>query len=135
MPRYFQFLTSWMKTVLVIVMTLFPMLALAQAHRPRAAPPPAPGYQYESNPYAGDPERAEEGRIIFNQTCVICHGANGAGGRGPNLLESKLAGISFFRVVIEGRKGTQMPAWRLRLSPDEVWQLHAFVKSTDHYAD
>jgi len=28
-----------------------------------------------------------------------------------------------------------MPAFGLRLSPDEVWQVHAFVKSTDHYAD
>jgi mono/diheme cytochrome c family protein len=26
-----------------------------------------------------------------------------------------------------------MPAFGLRLSPDEVWQIHAFVKSTDHY--
>jgi mono/diheme cytochrome c family protein len=26
-----------------------------------------------------------------------------------------------------------MPAFGLRLSPDEVWQIHAFIKSTDHY--
>jgi hypothetical protein len=26
-----------------------------------------------------------------------------------------------------------MPAFGLRLSLDEVWQIHAFVKSTDHY--
>ena len=24
---------------------------------------------------------------------------------------------------------------RRRIVPDEVWQVHAFVKSTDHYAD
>ena len=35
--------------------------------------------------------------------------------------------------MINGRKGTQMPAFGLRLSPDEVWQVHAFIKSTDHY--
>jgi mono/diheme cytochrome c family protein len=35
--------------------------------------------------------------------------------------------------VIQGRKGTQMPAFGLRLSLDEVWQIHAFIKSTDHY--
>ena len=39
----------------------------------------------------------------------------------------------FLETVINGRKGTQMPAFGERLSPDEVWQVHAFVKSTDHY--
>jgi len=26
-----------------------------------------------------------------------------------------------------------MPAFGLRLSPDDVWQIHAFIESTDHY--
>jgi len=26
-----------------------------------------------------------------------------------------------------------MPAFGLRLSSDEVWQIHAFIESTDHY--
>jgi mono/diheme cytochrome c family protein len=33
--------------------------------------------------------------------------------------------------VIQGRNGTQMPASGLRLSRDEVWQIHALIKSTD----
>jgi hypothetical protein len=35
--------------------------------------------------------------------------------------------------VIRGRKDTQMPAFGLRLLLDEVWQVHAFIKSTHHY--
>jgi mono/diheme cytochrome c family protein len=31
--------------------------------------------------------------------------------------------------VINGRKDTLMPAFGLMLSPDEVWRIHAFVKS------
>jgi hypothetical protein len=31
------------------------------------------------------------------------------------------------------RKGKQTPAFDLRLSPDEVWQIHTFLKSTKHY--
>jgi mono/diheme cytochrome c family protein len=32
-------------------------------------------------------------------------------------------------VVINGRKGTLMPAWGFRLSPDDVWKVHAFLKA------
>jgi hypothetical protein len=31
------------------------------------------------------------------------------------------------------RKGKQTPAFDLRLSLDEVWQIHTFLKSTKHY--
>ena len=34
-------------------------------------------------------------------------------------------------VVIQGRRS--MPAFGLRMSPDDVWAVHAYVRSTDHY--
>jgi mono/diheme cytochrome c family protein len=52
---------------------------------------------------------------------------------GPNLFATKLSDQRFLETVIQGRKATQMPAFGLRLSLDEVWQIHAFIKSTDHY--
>ena len=36
-------------------------------------------------------------------------------------------------IVINGRKGAAMPAFGLQMSPDEVWKVHAYVSSTDHY--
>jgi len=48
-------------------------------------------------------------------------------------VESAASDEQFLATVINGRKGTQMPAFGLRLSIDEVWKVHAFVKSTDHY--
>jgi mono/diheme cytochrome c family protein len=36
-------------------------------------------------------------------------------------------------MVLGCRGARKMPAFGERLSPDEVWQVHAFVKSTDHY--
>ena len=65
----------------------------------------------------------------------MLHLPSSAGGRGPNLFATKLSDEQFLETVINGRKGTQMPAFGLRLSPDEVWQVHAFVKSTDHYGN
>ena len=83
------------------------------------------------NPLLGDPQAITQGRDLYRRRCVICHGHRG--GRGPNLFATTLSDEQFLETVINGRKGAQMPAFGLRMSPDEVWQVHAFVKSTDHY--
>ena len=84
-----------------------------------------------ANPYLGQPEAVAAGRDIYRSKCYVCH--HSAGARGPNMFATKLTDEQFLETVINGRKGTQMPGFGLRLSPDEVWQVHAFVKSTDHY--
>jgi mono/diheme cytochrome c family protein len=83
------------------------------------------------NPVLGKPDAIEAGRDIYRAKCLVCH--QSAGARGPNIFATKLTDEQFLEIVINGRKGTQMPAFGERLSPDEVWQVHAFVKSTDHY--
>lgn len=84
-----------------------------------------------ANPVLGNPDAIAEGRRIYRTRCVICHAQ--AGARGPDLFATRLGDEQFLEVVINGRKGTQMPAFGLRLSPDDVWNVHAYVKSTDHY--
>ena len=81
----------------------------------------------------GQPDAIEAGRDTYRSKCLVCHRRPAA--RGPNLFATKLSDERFLETVINGRKGTQMPAFGLRLSPDEVWQLHAFIKSTDHYGN
>jgi mono/diheme cytochrome c family protein len=83
------------------------------------------------NPRLGDPAAIEEGRRFYRTRCVICHGQQG--GRGPNLFAAALDDEQFLEVVINGRAGTQMPAFGARMSPDDVWAVHAYVKSTDRY--
>jgi mono/diheme cytochrome c family protein len=82
------------------------------------------------DPFLGQPAAIAAGRIIYAGKCYVCHHSSGA--RGPNLFATRLSDQRFLETVIQGRKGTQMPAFGLRLSPDEVWQVHAFIKSTDH---
>jgi cytochrome c oxidase subunit II len=84
-----------------------------------------------TNPFLGKPEAISAGRDVYQRKCLVCH--QSAGARGPNLFATKLSDQRFLETVIKGRKGTQMPAFGARLSIDEVWQVHAFVKSTDHY--
>lgn len=83
------------------------------------------------NPFLGSAEAIKDGRVIYRSRCVICHGR--AGGRGPNLFASTLTDERFMETVINGRKGATMPAFGLKLTPDQVWAVHAYVKSTDHY--
>ena len=84
-----------------------------------------------TNPFLGQPEAISAGRDVYQRKCLVCH--QSAGARGPNLFATKLSDQRFLETVITGRKGTLMPAFGVRLSIDEVWQVHAFVKSTDHY--
>jgi mono/diheme cytochrome c family protein len=84
-----------------------------------------------TDPFLGQPDAIAAGKDIYRSKCYVCH--HSAGGRGPNLFASKVSDERFLETVINGRKGTQMPAFGLRLSPDEVWQVHAFIRSTDHY--
>jgi hypothetical protein len=49
----------------------------------------------------------------------------------PNPFATKHSDQRFPEKVM-GRKGTQAPAFNLRLWLDEVWQIHDFVKSRDH---
>jgi mono/diheme cytochrome c family protein len=84
-----------------------------------------------TDPFLGQHDAIEAGRDTYRRKCLVCHGS--AGARGPDLFATKLSDERFLETVINGRKGTLMPAFGTRLSPDEVWQVHAFIKSTDHY--
>ena len=84
-----------------------------------------------AQPGSRQARRDRSGPRHLSRKCLVCH--QSAGARGPNIFATKLSDEQFLETVINGRKGTQMPAFGERLSPDEVWQVHAFVKSTDHY--
>jgi mono/diheme cytochrome c family protein len=82
-----------------------------------------------TNPFLGDPAAIEAGEDLFRRRCVGCHWAPK---RGPNLFESEISDEKFLEVVINGRKrALTMPPFGYILSPDEVWQIHAFVKARD----
>ena len=81
------------------------------------------------NPLLGNLDAISEGRRIYRSRCYICHLSHG--GRGPNLFVSKLSDEAFLETAINGRN--TMPALGTMLTPDEIWAVHAYVKSTDHY--
>jgi mono/diheme cytochrome c family protein len=81
----------------------------------------------------------EKGLRIYHSNCAQCHGAPGVAPQGaalgmtpvpsnlvPTAREWSAAEIEW--VVRNGIKMTGMPAWKYRLSADEIRQLVAFVK-------
>jgi len=86
------------------------------------------------NPFAGDPQAVESGRVMFRMYCAGCHGLHATGGRsGPDLTRGGFAGgdgdAEIFRVLSNGVAGTEMPPFGARLEDDERWRLVSYVRS------
>lgn len=93
-----------------------------------------------NNPVAATEESIETGRMLFQQNCVVCHGAEGRGD-GPQAaaLDPSPADLrqhlplhtdtQFFAFVADGVGGTAMPAWREQLSEEDIWNLINFLRA------
>ncbi len=79
------------------------------------------------DPYLGQPAAIDEGKDIYRAKCIICHGKHG--GRGPDLFATKLDDVEFLATVTNGRKGTLMPSFALRLTQDDIWKVRAFLRA------
>ncbi len=75
----------------------------------------------------------QEGKALFQQSCVECHGPDGKG-RGEvadmtsPLLLAEDSGADLFTTISRGR-GETMPAFADQLSEDERWSLVSYVRS------
>lgn len=104
-----------------------PGLVMGQAHQPPKIETDSYQWQYSENPFASDADAISEGGRLYKSSCYICHADTGA--RGPNLRKSKLKGQAFVKVVINGKKGTQMPAWKGKLTEEEMWKILTFIEA------
>jgi cytochrome c oxidase cbb3-type subunit 3 len=83
--------------------------------------------EYEQNAYA-----LSEGKRLFSAyNCNGCH-AQGGGGMGPPLMDSRwIYGgkpEQVFSTIVEGRPNG-MPSFRKKVPSFQVWQLAAYVRS------
>jgi cytochrome c oxidase cbb3-type subunit 3 len=96
-----------------------------------AQPPRPPESPADRNPFAGQPDAVAAGRKLFATSCSACHGANGEGGRGPNLTTGRevrrLNDRGLFNAIRSGVPGTDMPP--TKLPDDDTWRLAAFVRN------
>lgn len=73
------------------------------------------------------------GKQIFIQVCAACHGQEGGGGVGPNLVDDYwLHGGSIkdvFSMIKYGIPEKGMPSWQTQYSAHEIAQLASYIKS------
>jgi cytochrome c oxidase cbb3-type subunit 3 len=89
--------------------------------------------RYSENAWA-----ISEGQRLFVQmNCGGCHSKGGGGGMGPPLMDAPWrygSGLDDIERSILGGRPNGMPAFATRLSPQQVWQLVAFVRSLSGHA-
>jgi len=88
------------------------------------------------------PDVQRQGRAIFHERCIACHGELGDG-RGvraaqltpppPDLTDARWRALlderHIYYAIAEGGHGTPMPPWKAALSPGEIWSVVAYVRS------
>jgi mono/diheme cytochrome c family protein len=82
---------------------------------------------------------AVSGREIYSNTCIRCHGIDGKGAMGiqlvpkpADLTSQAIQGrldASLFRRIHDGKPNTAMGAWKHALSDDEIWDVLAYVRT------
>src|SRR4051794_5379427 len=81
------------------------------------------------NAAIGNPEAIAAGAKLYATSCAGCHGPDGSGGRGPNLVRRSLwhplSDDAIFGTIRNGIPGADMPA--TKLADDQTWQLVAFL--------
>jgi mono/diheme cytochrome c family protein len=127
----------WARLVCVAVLA-GSVLPLAAQTEGWTIPPTAAS---EQNPLAAGPDLVKKGKALFTSNCQRCHGPEGKGD-GPeasaqappaNLSDPSRAaenpdGVLFYKVW-SGRAKTAMPAFKSRLTRDDVWAIVAHVKT------
>lgn len=82
------------------------------------------------NPLLNNPEAIAAGAKLYSTSCAGCHGADGSGGRGPNLIHAlasdPLKDDELFSTIRGGIPGTDMPP--TKLADDDTWRLAAFLR-------
>ncbi len=71
--------------------------------------------------------------VVYHRACAVCHGRDGHGGRGPDLVSGRWSHGSsdadLARAIANGVPGSDMPAFGGRFDEEQITKLVAFVRS------
>lgn len=91
---------------------------------------PGGGSSGTGDPTAGTIANESTGARLYRTVCASCHGRNGEGGIGPTLvgIEDRLT-LEEHVAVVNGGRGSQMPAFQHALTPDEVTAIVEYERA------
>ena len=98
-----------------------------------AAQAPSASHPAANNRHLGNRESIRGGMALYRVRCADCHGLDGTGYRGPDLVAAIGAGMvdeRLFDTIRKGVPGTEMPvASPVDVADDDILQLIAYLKS------
>jgi cytochrome c oxidase cbb3-type subunit 3 len=115
---------------------LIALAAVAAAQEPPMAPGRGRGGRDNMREFLGlgpapDAEAAKLGDPVYKQNCGTCHGENGRGSQGPNLVRSTVIlhdvkGEEIGPVIKNGRPQAGMPAFA-ELKPEDIYNISQYL--------
>jgi mono/diheme cytochrome c family protein len=101
----------------------------------------------QENPLRTDVSAWKEARDHYADHCAVCHGRDAKGDtevaknmypKVPDLTSPEVQARSdgaLFHIIQNGVRWTGMPAWKHEHSPEETWQLVAFLRQAPTLTD
>ncbi|MCW5968658.1 MAG: c-type cytochrome [Blastocatellales bacterium] len=121
----------------IVIWAAEPGASAHDGHKRKNAPVSAKKLK---NPFTANDGTVSIGRKLFTQHCAICHGEDGKSQtdvanamkiKPTDLTGKEMHGITdgeIYWVITNGIKPNRMPAFKLKASNEERWQLTVYVK-------
>jgi mono/diheme cytochrome c family protein len=87
----------------------------------------------KTNPFTGQPEAIQAGRLLYLDHCAQCHGKNADGTKSrPSLRSQRVQSDSsegdVHWLLVNGNIRRGMPSWS-KLPDQQLWQLVSYLRS------
>ena len=96
----------------------------------RTTPPPLFSERYTNG------RGIERGKVIFTNSCMICHGEHGKGAAPTNAVLAEMAPSindqQLKEFISGGNVGLRMPAFGKTLSPEQIGDVIAYIRTFPH---
>jgi cytochrome c-L len=89
------------------------------------------------NDYRGNAEAIKDGKALYEDNCIICHGADGKGKLGPTLVGDKLiykqakSDPGMFAIIYGGASGAMQSFANRGMKQDDMLKIVAYVRTLD----
>lgn len=85
--------------------------------------------------FIGEDAAIEAGAATYASVCAACHGDQGQGLIGPNLVDAYWihggSNVDLFNVITVGVPAKGMPPWEATLTPEQRAEVIAFIRSLE----